>query len=115
MRPSVESALDAVAATADRYSSAILIQFALQASVIVVVSGGTAPTGTVKVDVSNDQPLSGTAPTNWITLADVDVDISDNGVYVIPKFDLCYMYMRVWYDFTSGTGTLTARVKTNGM
>ena len=82
---------------------------------IVASWNGTSPVGTLFVDVSNDE---GTSPTNWATL-DFGVSIAianntDSGVININQVP--FVWLRVRYVRTSGTGTLTLALsmKRNG-
>lgn len=116
MRTNNTKALDAInIATASVTSSAIDTEFVFNASVIVKVTG-SSPNGSVKVQASNDisSPLNGNAETNWVDIASQTVSFTDVGVYIIPKFDVCYQAIRLVYTKVSGTGALTANVKTNG-
>lgn len=101
------------AATAgDQASAAIPTQNIFSMSAQVVASG--APVGVAKVQVSNDEAVSipnQFAPTNWSDLSGVTVSVSAAGVFLIPKFDVCYNYVRLVYTKTSGTGAITVNVK----
>lgn len=71
---------------------------------IVVNWTGTSPVGTFTVEVSND---------NFLTSSTLDfgstITISGNsGSHLIDINQLPYGYIRAKYNFTSGTGTLTA-------
>jgi hypothetical protein len=98
-------------------SNAIEAGFMLNASLIATVTG-TSPVATLALEVSNDKALDGDlgpfTPTNWSAIATVSV--TANGVYMIPKTDVCYQWLRVNYIYGSGTATtITANIKTNGM
>jgi hypothetical protein len=82
----------------------------LSASIHAVVTGTAA--GTLKVQVSNDPP--GNAVTNWVDLSGASVSTSGAGNYLIPKFDVSYEWIQLVYTKSSGTGTLTATIKTIG-
>jgi hypothetical protein len=87
----------------------------IQASVHVVATG--TPTGAVKIQVSNDSPIglagqngSPWVPTNWVDLASVTIPVTAAGSFLIPKFDVCYQFIRAVYTGT-GTGTAVANLK----
>lgn len=83
----------------------------------VAISTGTV-VGVLKVQASNDSDalLDGTgAPVNWVDVANLTVNVTTGGgVFLIPKFDVCYEWIRVVYTHTSGTGTINCYVKTLG-
>lgn len=74
---------------------------------------GTAPTGTLKFQCSNDQGPAAQA-VNWSDIPSQSVAVSGSGSYLIPKFEVSYQWIRVAFLFTSGTGTVAANVKTIG-
>jgi hypothetical protein len=76
--------------------------FILRSSVQVIVDGDAA--GTLSVQISNDKIVDANLaqnnpPTNWATL-DMDETIAGAGVYLVPKFDLSYTWMRLSYEST---------------
>lgn len=79
----------------------------------LVATGSAA--GSFKIQVSDDSgPDSYTdtfVPTNWSDLSGASVSVSGSGVYLIPKVDLSYNYIRFVYVST-GTGTVVANAKT---
>jgi hypothetical protein len=110
------TALNALDASASKTSAAIDASQLIAASVQVIMTG-SSPTGTVKVQASNDAPQAGNlpyAPTNWTDVASLTVSVSAATSYLIPKFDCAYRWIRVVYTFTSGTGTVTAEVNAIG-
>lgn len=110
-------ALNAInAATAGAQNSSQIDSRLLFSMSVQVVAAG-APVGVVKVQVSNDEGSSipiPFSPTNWVDLPSISVAISASGNFLIPKFDLCYNYVRIVYTKTSGTGSITAEVKSLG-
>lgn len=82
-------------------------------SVQVVATGSAS--GTAKIQVSNDNPVTGTGmvPTNWTDLPSATVDVSGAGAVLIPKTEVCYQWLRVVYA-NSGTGTIAANMKVSG-
>lgn len=116
MRQYAWSALKALDASKSETSAAIDASNLFACS-LQVVTTGTSPTGTVKFQFSNDVPVGPPAsftPTNWSDIPSATVSTTTAGVYVIPKTDLCYGYIRVVYTFASGSGTITANVKVLG-
>lgn len=101
------------AATAgDQASVGIPTQNMFSMSVQIVATG--SPVGVAKVQVSNDEAVSvpnQIVPTNWNDLSGATVNVTSNGSFLIPKFDVCYNYVRIVYTKTSGTGAITANVK----
>lgn len=111
MKPSND--LITASAGATFSTAAIPTKFVLYASVQSTFSGGGAPLGVLKVQASNDQPSTGD-PQNWSDIAGITVNISADGVFFIPKFDLSYEWIRLVYTRTSGTGTASIRIKSIG-
>jgi hypothetical protein len=117
MKTEVIQAIVAGDASGNLSSQPIFAQFMLYASVQVVIAGGTSPTGALKVQFSNDPggPQNTTQPpTHWSDVPSATVSATDNGVYAIPKFDVAYNWLKLVWTFTSGTGTLSANMKTTG-
>lgn len=84
-----------------------LISISLQA----VVAGTSA--GALKLQFSDDFALLNQAnaqPTHWSDIPSATVAVAGAGVYGIPKFDLCYRWIRAVYTPSSGTGTITANM-----
>jgi hypothetical protein len=77
-----------------------------------IVSTG-APSGTLKFQVSNDDPQDGTQPANWSDLTGASVTVSGSGAVIIPKTDCCYQWVRLVYT-NVGTGTIAVRFKALG-
>lgn len=104
-----EIALDHVVLNADQISDAIDASYLLACSIQAVVSSGSA-SGTLKLQMSNDQPLSG-SPTNWSDITNATVSVSGAGVIAILITDLAYQWIRVVYsDGSSGTATSSMTV-----
>lgn len=111
MRISNELGLDAInLATASSTGPAILIANCVALSVHAVSTGDGI--GVVKIQVSNDSIKD--VPTNWSDLASATIAVTAASSLVLPKIDVCYQFMRLVYTKTSGTGSLSARVKTIG-
>lgn len=105
------NSLDAVSAATDVASDPVNIQYVTLLSLQGVISGGSSPTGTLKIQVSNDKPLSPSTPfvpTNWSDLASGSLSFTDNATKVTNALTVSYYWARVYWDASSGTGTLTA-------
>lgn len=93
-------------------STAIPAMNLLSCSAQLIGTGSAA--GTMKLQASNDNPLSGgNVPTNWNDIPSATVSVSGAGSYLIPKTDICYEYVRVVYT-NSGTGTIAVNFKSIG-
>lgn len=71
------------------------------------------PNGTLKLQVSNDDPKDVEAQ-DWTDLTDSDIAISSPGIYVYNVQAAFYGWLRLAWDVTSGTGTLSAKIVTKG-
>lgn len=84
--------------------------FAIQA-----VWSGT-PTGDFSLEISCDNPLDGTAPTNWDTLPSSTVaagGAAGSQTWVVSE--AFYKWVRIKYVGTSGTGSVAARINIKGV
>ena len=109
------AAIDAVVASSA--SPPIDANQLLYVSVQIVASG--APVGVAKLQCSNDfstDKINSTQQvvTNWSDIPSATVAVSAAGVFLVPKTDLCYRWIRVVYTKTSGTGAITANVNALG-
>ena len=68
--------------------------------------------GTLKLQFSND---TGASPTLWSDIPSASIAVANTGTYIIAKTDLCYANIRLAYVRTSGSGTITANVNTQGV
>lgn len=109
MRNINEVSLAAVSAAADQAGAAISGAQLFAMSVQAVVTGTS--TGTLKMQFSNDvvnQKTPPAPPTNWSDLSGISVAIAGAGVYNIPKFDVCYAWLRpVFVHANAAAGTIT--------
>lgn len=107
------------ATVATQTSGAIDASYWFSASVAAIAAGGTI-TGTLKVQACNDPGFTQLNPpgsaANWVDIASQTVSVTGAGVFLIPKFDVTYMWVRVVYTkTTSAAGALiTAYIKSNG-
>jgi len=108
MRPNTKQILSAVDASEDQESEVIPAAYVVQASVQIAKTG--TATGDVNLMVSNDEK----DPTNWSEVA--TVALADAGVYLIPKTDLCYKWLKVQFVADNEEdGTLTVNLNTIGL
>ena len=99
-------------AAANINGSNIPTQDVLNVSAQIVVTGAAA--GTLTLQASNDNPLSGnTQPTNWSNIPNTLVTVNGAGVYLIPNTMICYEWVRAQYANT-GSGTIQVNLKTIG-
>ena len=112
MRSYNEPVINAADASVSQNSIIVDVQNLHMMSVIVSMSGTAA--GTVKVQASNDEPLNNVPPNNFVDIAGATVAVSAGGQFIIPKFDICYKFVKVVYTFASGTGTISARLHAIG-
>jgi hypothetical protein len=67
-----------------------------------------APAGTLKIQISNDDPLN-TITQEWIDLTGSDVTISSQGLWLYNVESAFYGWVRMYWDATSGSGVLNAK------
>lgn len=72
-----------------------------------------SPVGTLKIQVSNDDPLD-TVTQSFVDLANSDVAVSAAGTYVYNVEIAYYGWVRLFWDVTSGTGDLSAKIVLKG-
>jgi hypothetical protein len=92
-------------------SGAQLFALSMQA-----VSTGSS-TGTVKIQFSNDvvDPTNVPVPTNWSDLTGQSIAIGAAAVVSLPKFDVCYAWLRAVYTHNNGSaGTITVTLCRGG-
>ena len=103
-------AINAAAMTADILGIQIYTRNYSTGSFHFVWSAGASPVGVCKVQASNDD----VGPTNWVDLSGTGAVSGNtgNGMLELPVFD--YKWLRAYYVFTSGSGTLTCRAELRG-
>lgn len=106
MRTYNEPILNGADASSNKNSVAVDCQNMSFAGVVVKMTGTAA--GSVKIQVSNDEPTTSAGPSNWVDVSGATVSVSAAGTFIIPKLDICYQWIRLVYTFSSGTGTVTA-------
>ena len=101
-------------------SNAIRADQLIALTIQAVVAGGTAPAGSLTVQISCDD---GSSPeglvtptiTNWTNFPNAAATVSGNGSYAININAPSVRWVRLAYTKSSGTGTLTARINAQGM
>lgn len=73
-----------------------------------------APEGTMTVEATDDEIVPA-ASQNWVTVAGSSVTVTGVGDWIYNIADLNTGFIRLRYTFTSGTGTLTAKIVTKGV
>lgn len=104
-------AIDEEVVNGETYESDPMIaNFVFYASAIALASNST--TGTLKFQASNESVKTGT-PTIWKDIPSQTVSVNADGVFIIPKFDVCYEWLKLVF-VASADGTLRADVKLSG-
>lgn len=92
----------------------LLTEFITRASIQGSLAGGSTPSGTLKLQFSNDKPYAANmafnfVPTNWSDVPNAEITVSDAGVFFIPTVtDLSYPFQRlVWTPDSAAGATLT--------
>lgn len=80
------------------------------ASIQIVWTGGGAPNGSFKLQVSNDDVAACSSATNWSDYSGSTIAISGDGDLAYNVANLGYRCIRVAYTRTSGTGTANANL-----
>jgi hypothetical protein len=119
MRPSASLNINLADASVNQSGSGVSAAQVFYASAQATVTG--ASTGTLYIQASNDiaPPVnsSGVAvPTNWTNIGTTaQVTISGSGTFLIPKFDVCYQFIRSSYVKNNGSaGAVSVIIKTLG-
>lgn len=104
-----ESIVTAGNMNADITSIAKNIDESVSYSVQAVFTG--SPVGSIELQGSNDvETSSANPPSNWTTITDSITAVTEAGSYLINVEFPAYSWVRLVYTFTSGTGTLNARI-----
>lgn len=103
-----DQVLNAADASTNQTSSQVDTSYIVCSSVHAVVTGTAV--GTLKLQCSNDP----NPPSNWSDVPSASVSITGAGAFLIPKQDVSYQWVRVVFTNSSGTGTITARLKSIG-
>lgn len=119
MRPNTKTYLNSVAASTN--GLAIPADYVVYASAQAVSTGTIV--GTLSLQYSNDEDSQCTVgasgnkiPANWCAIgSSAQVSITTGGgVFAIPATQCCYRFIRVVFALTSGTGTVSSNVSTQG-
>lgn len=96
----IQTLSSAVSLAASVNSNAGNVSQVLGYSIQAIISGGTSPTGTLKLQYSNDG-------TNWDDISGATWSVTDNGNRMFNQSGVYYNYVRAVYTRTSGTGNLS--------
>lgn len=107
----------AVVLNANRNSPAVPLKSIFMYSIAFNVTG--TPTGTVKLQASNDPETNDTiplpAPANWVDIANSSFSLTASGETMWNVQYVAYNYVRVVYtDSSSGASTATVNIIFNG-
>ena len=84
--------------------------YMLAVSAQVIQTGSS--TGAVKFQASNDPVGVPGNPSNWTDISGATVTVGAAGSFLIPKFEICYQWIRAVYTATNGSaGTVTILIK----
>lgn len=115
-----QTVIRAVSVGASINSAAIRTDQLIAVSAQGIVSGGLSPVGVLKLQASNDAgtiPANGAAPTvtNWSDIPSATIAVGADGVFLIPKTELSYNWIRVVYTRASGDGLISCNLMTLGL
>lgn len=97
-------------ATASTNSAPIDANQLLALSVQVIQGLAGNATGSVKVQISNDDADDG-VPTNWTDVSGATVNLAGAaGSVLIPKMELSYRWIRIVYTRSGGGGILSIKI-----
>jgi len=113
MRQSQEVVLNAVDASVNQTSAAVVTKQVFAVSAQGVFTGTTV--GVLKLQFSNDITNPPIAPTNWSDIPSATIAVTAAGNFAIPKTELCYGFIRAVYTATSGAGTATVTLVSLGV
>ena len=100
-----------ISATADAYSDPIDISSVFAMGMHAHVLTGDAK-GKAYFQVSCD-PIGSTNPSNFVTYGS-GADLTGSAVQAYSFTEVCANWVRIFWDHSSGTGTLRVHLKTNG-
>lgn len=109
-----------VALNTDYTSPAIPLKNIFMFNIAAIISD--TPTGTIKLQVSNDPETNDTIPLveppNWVDLLDSSFSLTDEGETMWNVHEVAFNYVRVVYTDTSGgmsDATMTIIINSKGM
>lgn len=114
MRQSLTNLFTNLSTSISQFGPSIEVNQVWEASSQLSVVGTAV--GNFKLQCSND-PIQAGFPINWNDIPNTSIPIIGPGIYLIPKTDIIYNYIRCAYiDTSSGTatGTISARLFTHG-
>lgn len=112
MRISNELLLPLTTITVTTTSNPVDMSWVLLGDVTVTI-GGTSPTGTYKLQKTNDPTDQPTITPVWVDIASA-TSFSATGSTSIPIADCGYKAIRAVLTYTSGTVTASIRINTKG-
>ena len=108
MRYSSGSLVTNGAMTTNINSTAVDLRQSLGCSIQATVTAGSSPSGTLKLQGSNDN-------SNWVDVAGTSSTVSGNTSIMWNVQQTFYRYIRCAYAFTSGSGTLNVNFEAKGL
>jgi hypothetical protein len=117
MRQNSEVVLSAVDATVSPQRSGVLDTSQVYALSAIIASSSGSNAGTLKLQGSND--ITGSqrntfTPANWADVTAATVTVASGAVATFTVTSLCYSWVRFVWTPTSGVGTITVTVNTQG-
>lgn len=85
-------------------STPMKLKVAVGYSVQLAITGSAV--GSIKIQASNDSDEDGTGITHWSDIAYSALPVNGEGVIFYNVADAMYLWARVVYTRTSGTGTI---------
>jgi hypothetical protein len=86
-----------------------VIDLRLVFAISMMTASGAGTTGTVKIQVSNDE----TNPSNWVDLPSGSITVTAATVQLMSRTEVCYKWARV--NLSSLAGSAGIVVKVNGL
>lgn len=99
--------LKTVSATTDVRSAAYQL-YDVQVFSVVVDFTGSDVVGTLTLEASNDE----TGSTGFVTVASSSTSVTASGDVMYNVSNAGYRWIRVYWDYTSGTGNITINITT---
>lgn len=82
---------------------------------IQAVWTGAGASGSIQLDISDDNVVTGNLVTNWDLYTGSSQSVSGAGSFTWNLLNMGYRWVRVHFIFSSGTGTLNATVTEKGI
>lgn len=107
----IQYEMDPISATADAYSEPVDISSVFACGLHAHVITGDAK-GKAYIQLSCD-PINTATPANFVTYGN-HADLTGSAVEAYAYNELCANWLRIFWDHSSGTGTVRLHIKTNG-